>query len=110
MALGLSPQELYDAQGNAFDRAIVGVRLGPSVHDILATPDHPRHRYPTPTALCALYDDTATAIREQWPGEAGRLSACPLRATNEGGDSILDLLARLTADPPAPDGPGAPLG
>ena len=110
-ALGLSPRDLYDAQGNAFDRAIVGVRLGPSFQDVLATPDRPRHRYPTPTALCALYDDTAAAVRDQWPSSAGHLSACPLRATNTAGDSILDLLARPVADPHAlPNGPDAPLG
>ena len=53
--LGLTGAQLYDAQGNAFDRCIVGLRLGPTIARWLAGGDVPVHHYPSPQAILATY-------------------------------------------------------
>ena len=106
MALGLPARDLYDAQGNAFDRLIVGLRLGPLVQDHLADPDPARHHFPDADALCALYQATADAIHHQWPQHASSLARCPLDATDTAGASLVELLRRPIADSQA----AAPLG
>ena len=72
---------MYDAQGNAFDRAILGVRIGAAIQAHLADPAPLRHEYPTPTALQALYEATHYAVTQSWPRTDGHLVPSPLLAT-----------------------------
>ena len=54
-SLGLTDTQIYNAQGNSFDRAIVGLRLGPIVARWLAGGDIPTHVFPTPHTILNVY-------------------------------------------------------
>ena len=53
--LGLDELQLFSAQGNSFDRAIVGLRLGSTIASWLAGNEVLEHRFPTADQIMAVY-------------------------------------------------------
>ena len=110
--LQLSPRDLYDAQGNAFDRAIIGYRLGPAVAAWLRDEPPPsplpswRHAYPDAAELYYIYDDLACAVTTMWGTGDPQLAPCPLTATDEYGTDVTSMMRRLVTRPDA----ASPLG
>ena len=96
--LALPPRDLFDAQGNHFDRAIVGARLGEGVAALLqAPPGPPTHRFPDGDALQHIYLDTGRAVRAAWGNTDPALAPSPLLARDPDGATILELLRQLPA-------------
>ena len=96
--LQLPPRALFDAQGNHFDRAIVGARLGDGFATLLHNPPAPpSHQYPDGDALQRIYDDTSVAVRAAWGDADPGLAPSPLLTQATDGTSVLDLLRRLPA-------------
>ena len=96
--LALSPRDLFDAQGNHFDRAVVGARLGEGVAALLRPPPaFPAHRFLDGDALQRIYLGTETAVRAAWGDADPALATSPLLTRDADGATVLDLLRRLAA-------------
>ena len=54
--LGLDEFQMFNAQGNSFDRAAVALRLREGVARWLAGGDFTRHCYPDPRSVCSDYE------------------------------------------------------
>ena len=55
-SLGLDDLQLFNAQGNSFDRAIIGLRLGSTIASWLAGDDVLGHRFPSSDDIMAVYN------------------------------------------------------
>ena len=99
--LGLSERDAYDAQGNAFDRNIVGVRCGAALQGWLGgQPLPPVHHYPTIPQLHALFRTTAAAVTAGWPNAHPELAQSPFLERGALGQTILDISAQITTENP----------
>ena len=54
--LGLDEFQMFNAQGNSFDRAAVALRLREGVAQWLAGADLARYAYPDPRSVCSDYE------------------------------------------------------
>ena len=99
--LGLTDREAYDAQGNAFDRNIVGIRCGAALQGWLNEhPPTPTHVYPTIAELHTLFRNTAIAVRDSWGDSHPELAASPFLECGEHGLPILDTAACIPPENP----------
>ena len=64
-ALGLSDHCAFTAQGNAFDRDAVSMRMAEALAQWVCTGELPRHTYPDPATLPALYTGIRDRVREE---------------------------------------------
>eukprot|EP00975_Prorocentrum_lima_P020034 4216099-Prorocentrum_lima.AAC.1 len=62
-ALGLSGQGTYDAQGNAFDRALLGVTIGPALAEIAHGRPPPTHLFPSLADIRAVGEEACAMAR-----------------------------------------------
>ena len=60
--LRLSERSLFDAQGNAFDRAILGVRIGRALAAWVSGGSVPSHSFPTPDQVRRIYNQLASEV------------------------------------------------
>ena len=108
--LQLTPVALFDAQGDAFDRNILGLCAGPAIQSFLAGDAPPttlpqwRHSYSTPRHLQQLYDDLAVTLRQGPQGRNLHPAPNPLTTQDQDGVTLQDLWARLRPTPNPPLG------
>jgi len=96
--LGLDDRTLFDAQGNAFDRALLGARLGGHIGTWLAGASLPRHVFPSAHDVAQEY----ALVRAYVQSRGHTPAPSPLSART------LEALAQLPSLPAAEDGRGAP--
>eukprot|EP00975_Prorocentrum_lima_P005433 1173627-Prorocentrum_lima.AAC.1 len=63
--IGLEGTRLFDAQGNHFDRGIIGLRVGPHLQVWAAGRDLAHHTYPPDQAIRACHAELSRHLAAQ---------------------------------------------
>ena len=71
-ALGLSEQEMYDAQGNSFDPHAIVMRLRDGIRQWAAGGPVGRHQYPSMDAVAGAFEDVKRYVSDRGLGGCTR--------------------------------------